>query len=297
MKYFVDTNFFLQCNDYKNLNWGEITKDNNIEIIIPRTVQNEIDKLKSDGNSKRSKKARKANALFREILLSKDLNVIEAYRDKTLIIKFSENYKSTDLEIQNKSLDISRPDDEIIATILKYNSDNNSKAKLLTYDTNPILTSKKCNSPFQMIPESWILLPENDKRDKKILELKTQLNTINTRIPKLNCSLSLSQIDVKKNKLSLSIKESVIEDSDIKKLMEYIKSQNPIQSEFDTKIRTINKQPTNSILGSYINNLTQEYKPPSNEKIIEYKSQSYPNWLSEMEKRLNELALQIKKIV
>ena len=51
MTYFVDTNFFLQCKNYSEINWSEITSDKEIIIIITRPVQIEIDRLKNDGNS------------------------------------------------------------------------------------------------------------------------------------------------------------------------------------------------------------------------------------------------------
>lgn len=47
---FLDTNLFIQCREI-TLPWNEIVRDDSILLLIPRTVQEEIDRNKHNGNT------------------------------------------------------------------------------------------------------------------------------------------------------------------------------------------------------------------------------------------------------
>jgi len=62
---FLDTNIFIQCREIEQLPWGELfEKEKHIILVIPRTVLEEIDRFKQEGNSRRAKRARKANSFI-----------------------------------------------------------------------------------------------------------------------------------------------------------------------------------------------------------------------------------------
>lgn len=67
---FVDTNFFLQLKVPRDLPWSSVSANQNIVLFVPRAVQKEISRLKSDGNTRRSKRARAAAALLMRIAQS-----------------------------------------------------------------------------------------------------------------------------------------------------------------------------------------------------------------------------------
>ncbi len=106
---FTDTNLFLQCKPIKQLPWEEITEDN-ILLLIPRAVQDEIDNLKQSGNSRKAKRARIATSLFRQIL---EVNNIIIRQDKPHVeISFSPPVNQDNLS--DYSLNLSRIDDQIV---------------------------------------------------------------------------------------------------------------------------------------------------------------------------------------
>jgi predicted ribonuclease YlaK len=74
--FFVDTNFFLQCRDPRQLPWADVADGNDVVVLIPRTVQKEVDQKKQGGNSRRAKRARKASSLFREVLGALELRKV-----------------------------------------------------------------------------------------------------------------------------------------------------------------------------------------------------------------------------
>ena len=117
MTFFVDTNFFLQCKNYREITWNDITSDQLIEIYIARPIQKEIDNLKSDGNSRRAKRARKASSLFRKILQSSDMQFTDQVGRHEIVFKFGKNYLAEQLLSTGHKFDLSRPDDELIASL------------------------------------------------------------------------------------------------------------------------------------------------------------------------------------
>jgi len=178
MTFFVDTNFFLQCKKYSELKWSEITSDRDITILITRPVQIEIDRLKNDGNTRRSKRARETTSLFRKILDEDNMSFLVEIPNNTITLKFAKQYSDESLLQSNPSFDMSNNDDKILAILHNYILDgliNVDSCSFLSNDTNPILTAKLNNLPTIQIPDSWLLDPENDDRDKEILKLKQQV--------------------------------------------------------------------------------------------------------------------------
>jgi predicted ribonuclease YlaK len=159
---FPDTNFFIQCREGSQLNWSKLFPDEqNIVLVIPKAVADEIDRQKQDGNTRRAKKARKANSFFREIILSEEGRVKIKDKKPTVEATFS----PPDLESCSlpNFLDLGRNDDQIIAEILRYKATKpGQEPSLLTHDTNPLRTAKLCGLSFVVIPDEWLLEAEPD---------------------------------------------------------------------------------------------------------------------------------------
>ncbi|MBI5412108.1 hypothetical protein HZA43_02930 [Candidatus Peregrinibacteria bacterium] len=43
---FLDTNIFLQCLDLKSIPWKDVLKEDELLLLIPHPVQEEIDRFK-----------------------------------------------------------------------------------------------------------------------------------------------------------------------------------------------------------------------------------------------------------
>ena len=155
---FLDTNVFLQCRDLAELPWQEITGDEKLLLLVARPVQEEIDRLKQDGNSRRTKRARAANSLFRKILSSQNSKV--TIRTALPLVEIAFSPLASIQESGCKLLDLTRADDRIIAEALHYRSENPAdNVAILTHDTQPMLTAKHCGLVYIPVPNNWLLPP------------------------------------------------------------------------------------------------------------------------------------------
>jgi hypothetical protein len=48
MVFFLDTNVFLECKNLEDLDWKNAVGADDIRLVVPMTVVNELDKLKND---------------------------------------------------------------------------------------------------------------------------------------------------------------------------------------------------------------------------------------------------------
>ena len=67
---FADTNLFLHYKALNEIDWSVYSDFDQIEIVVCRTVQREIDRLKDGRDGRRSQRARKAASTIREIALN-----------------------------------------------------------------------------------------------------------------------------------------------------------------------------------------------------------------------------------
>src|SRR5260221_5332573 len=110
---YLDSNVFLQCKPLKELPWADVCEDDDIALVVARTVQRELDQNKRSGNPRRAKRARAATTIFRD--------VIAAPSERLAIVGPSPNVYLTfaapcQIEWERLSfLDSQDPDDRIIA--------------------------------------------------------------------------------------------------------------------------------------------------------------------------------------
>ena len=287
---FLDTNIFIQCRDLDQLPWAEVFgKEEPLLLLIPRTVQEEIDRQKQDGNSRRAKRARKASSFFKKILLEEKETLCIHDSNPTIYISFTPqlklNHELPDI------LDRSRPDDQIIAELINYKFHNpHTDVLLLTHDTNPILTAKHCELPYQVIPDDWLLPPEPDSREKKIIKLEEQIKELQNVYPVIEASWADSA-GHEINELSLEIVHyKDLEFGEIDKLLNTAKQRYPME------INYIDKSPlksfkilNNQITLNDISLLERKYIPPTDKEITKYQNEEYPNWIEEIKKNLSTL--------
>jgi len=274
---FPDTNLFLQCKDFSQINWEEIADGMDLCLLISRPVQEEIDRLKHDGNTRRAKRARKATTLIREIILSEGTKKV--IKDSAPKVEISVSPPIDTSQKPPGILDLSRPDDRIIAEAIAYkNSHPNIEVAILTHDTNLILTTKRCNFDFIVIPEDWLMEPEPDMREKKILELERKIRELERNYPEIEVICH----DIQDNRieyLSISIIQyKELTGKQIERLVAETRRFYPMANNFNRTSETASyydpMRGINSILG-----IMHEYIPPTEGEIDRYKKEEYPNWI------------------
>jgi hypothetical protein len=275
MRLFVDTNFFLQCKAIPEIDWDQVTDDDTVELIVARPVQEEIDRLKNDGNGRRAKRARKTNSLFREMIVSTNDNRSWSVGEKIITLVFAEPFSILELQRHGIGLDLSRPDDIIIASLIYYNmSISNENVSLLTHDTNPMLTCKQNGVPFVPIPDDWLLPPEMDDRDKKIVQLQADLRNAVNRDPKVEVDFNIDGVDFCTGAGDVCVKMMErLSPEQVTELVLEMESLNPMKINF-SQVDDFSDGLRLGSRGSF-----KKYEPPSVADISRYQKEEYPEWI------------------
>lgn len=295
MKYFfVDTNLFLQCRDISDHPWDEVSNAKHVRLIIPRAVQNEIDKLKADGNSRRAKRARSTNSYFRQIILSDGEQLqVKNTSHANVTLTFSSHVAALPGDVPDVALDSARPDDSILLEVISYRAlYPDHDVALLTHDTNPLLTAKRLKIPFQIIPDGWLLSPEPDEREKEIRNLKTRITEIESPHPKIEFTFGKEGVSVPNKIYADIVIYPPFSQAEIDALIEQIKMEYPLEQSFDEKLN--NQLHSNSPFATpaitrAALQFGKSYIKPTIEEINKYKNVDYPNWLRKIERNLAEL--------
>jgi hypothetical protein len=168
---FPDSNVFLQCKALPELPWSDLLQADNIDLLIGTPVQDEIDRLKNDGNARRARRARDTNSLFRQVLASPDEAVTIREQGPRIVLRFSPPLPPERDSVD--SLDLKRFDDRLIDEVMHVRR-TAPAAQILSDDTGMILRCRRHGVPALAVPESWLLPPEKDERDKQIGALKAE---------------------------------------------------------------------------------------------------------------------------
>ena len=275
-----DTNFFLQCLDYQTLDWSLVTDDLHIAIVVPRTVQREIDRHKDGGNARRASRARKAWSVFGQIIDSEDNRLTTQVRKGFLSIELlmpiikAEDFP--DLELQN-------PDDQIVAEALwvKQRRPDDS-VTLISNDTAALATAKSQQLPFLRLPQQWMLPPEKDERDKTIDELRRRIEQLTSQQPELTFTLP----DVPDNRISTTVTLfPALTEAEIKVLMEEISAQFPMAEHFPEE-PPAPRGGSLYELAARFRSPHEQWEPASAQEINHYQKNAYPEWLRQMRSQL-----------
>lgn len=261
---FIDTNFFIQCKKYDQIDWNidELENVGEIVIMIARPVLSEIDRHKQDGNTRRAKRARAANSLFRQ-MLANGKELVSEVGDKQVIFRFAQPYKIQDLKVAVPELDVDRNDDELVATAKMYQQQNpDIDVRVLTQDTGMVISADRCELPYIMTPDDWNLPPEKDDRDKKITELEDKVRTLSQQFPIIEIS---EPVLSEKSPVVLS----ELTDDIVGKLEDYIRQLYPLKSG-SLGGGIVKKDLLSGVFGQFI--------PPTAEEISKYEER-YKQWL------------------
>ena len=284
MIYFADTNFFLECKSFQNLDWKEITDDDNIELYICHPVVDEIDKHKSNPQKKR--KTINIQKLLNDLLQDNKQKEFYLSNNTYLTIRFADIYQTTELKTV-EGLDLSIKDDEIIANVVLFNKKSKDKATLLTHDYGMRLKAERFIDVL-FVPETWLLF-EKDDVEKENERLKAELSQLQKKEPVPECRIFINNIELSNNLkecISFALYDT-ISDEQIEYYMQRMEAHCPKVLEYDVPI--FEKQIQR--FAGY------RYVGPSQSKIDEY-NKKYAEWLKHQRyvletfsKKHNELLL------
>lgn len=272
---FPDTNLFIQCKPLPEIDWSVFDEFDEVELIVSRPVQREIDNQKNK-SGRLGDRARKTSSQFRDIILSKD--GFKIVKSKHPLVKMSINSEYNYRDGETESLNMEEKDDQLVATVLAFHKKNpNFFVKLVTHDTGPMATAKMMSVDVHPIPEDWLLLPENSDSEKKVKKLEEEVS----RLKKVEPNIKVECIDNKGDNLKqidfTTHYYAALTTKEVDALIEELQETFPIKVDFSKPDGVQNQF---NLLG---------YSPPSESRINEYKNEDYPSWLD----RCRELFLVI----
>ncbi len=191
MHVFIDTNFFFHYQSYDSIKWFDLFHED-VYIIIPRTVLSELDNHKNSTNKRKSRRARRAVSLARELMSSPKEFIKNKFCIKIgLMERFDFSVK------KNIFLDLSKADDCIVNEVLVWAENNPDKEYcVVTGDIGLTITCSDCKVICHELPQEWMLPPEPDERDKKINELEARIQALRDIAPILDIETDKDIYDV-----------------------------------------------------------------------------------------------------
>jgi hypothetical protein len=276
-----DVNLFLQCRTITSLAWTDLGEAGPITLYLGLTLQREIDRLKGDGSPRRAKRAREANTLFRKLLRAPHTSTVLREANPRVTLTFLPHLDAQ--RPKPPQLDLSAPDDCHIEEALAFRATYPAvRTAILTHDTGPMLTARHVGLEYFEVPDSWLLEPEKDDRQKQIDELARQVKILQKQYPQLSLKTfdkSGSPIEV----LSFSIVEyDPPSDETIQNLIAELRSHYPRQEDF--KEPPVEERWSLFALTGY----PRKYQAPSQDKIERYQH-DYEDWLAKTEEFLKAL--------
>lgn len=282
--FFCDTNLLLQCRRVESLPWEELA-DGAPEVLvyIPRTVQTEIDRLKQDGNSRRSRKAREVSSWLREMVRANECRI--SFSSGVTTVAFVLAGPRSKAAPRPDDLDLEHNDDRIVDEALAWSHVNAELASLLTHDVGMMTTARHYDLPFVEIPSDWLLSPEPDERDKKIAAYEKEIASLKATHPAIRALFHQNRKELDRGVIEVE-QYRRLSDQDIDILLERIKAYRPQATSFGTHPPD---RPMNGIGAALF-----RWRPPSEREIREYAEYAYPAWLKQVRERLSGLAVSME---
>ena len=279
---FCDTNLFLQCRELEELDWST-WQGMQVRVIVSAPVLKEIDHRKNRGNDRVSRRARKASQRFRKMLPVGESVVREAHPRVTLSVEPGHHY-SFDLKDR---LDYSGRDDQLVGTVHAFaRAHQEADVRLLTHDTTPLYTAQGLELRAEIIPDKWLLPPEEDARGKKIRALEAELERMRRTEPSFAVEFLDGRDAPAKGLEAQVFRYSALDTGEKAKAMARLRQRFPLATQFEPP-RTSRRSNEDTLRA--MQRIFSSYHPPKEEEIAEYQDDAYPKWLSRCERRLSDM--------
>lgn len=282
---FPDTNVFIQCRPLEELDWSEWSEFKEVHLIVCRPVQREIDNQKNRGNDRVAKRARKTYQVFRRIIASKEQYwPVTDTGPRVRLCLESPSLPSGD---RKDVLDYSKPDDEIVGCLDRFEREHQDKeVRLLTHDVGPMMTAKSLGLKVDAIKEEWLLRPEHSESEREIARLRDRITELEQAEPKFRIWF----VDGEGQKVeSIHLQHRFYEpmsNEDIAACIQSLKKQFPLATDFGSRERA---EKDGDTLGERLLGMRYKYTPATDEAIAKYTDQDYPEWIRECEELLSHL--------
>jgi PIN domain-containing protein len=275
---FPDTNLFVQCRPLDQLNWSLVGEFDEIDLIVSRPIQSEIDNQKNKGRDRLGDRARATSSLFREMIISGHGKKI--IKEQNPIVRLSIRQELRPIASLADRLNYDERDDQLVGIAYGFRQDTaGADVRVLTHDIGPMASAQMVGLPFIPIPDDWLLAPETTEAEKKVTALKKEIARLKDNEPNFSISF-LNHLDTPAEILEVDVVEyQPVRDSEVGELMSRIKSKFALESDFgprDSSHRTGRR---------FGFSLPETFVPATENEIASYRAR-YPKWLVECEEKL-----------
>lgn len=272
---FVDSNLFLQCRPLEDLDWERLAGKEDVTLLVPSAVLTELDKHKSDGNSRRAQRARRAIKILDTLLEAVDDTIVIRTTPIRVIAQFAPEV-SGDASSSN--------DDSILFEVAEMTRKcRGQDVSLVTHDTNLKVKAKRKSLRFFPVPDEWLLAPEPDEREKRMKRMEEEIAILKKQAPTIQITLDGNQeiVLVVPNYEPLPL-------ATIDCLMEAMTSKFPKKKDPFLNPSAELRQLATGYLGTF------PVYPPTAGEISKYEDEEYPEWEKSLRKGLERLHLKLR---
>lgn len=278
-----DTNLFLECRSLSTIPWEELGVPE-IDLIVTRPVQSELDAHKKNKSGRTFRKALKTAKLLRNFLVGGDDRLVIRAGAPTVTLSLMPASKAR--PALAPALDPHFPDDAIILRMMEYREDNpEADVRLLTHDMGPMATARSLKLPFIVIPDSWLLSEQDDPVTAENKKHKAEIERLRRQepIPVIRAfdadDGEITRIDFEQDHYGPLTTEEV------DRLMVELEANLPISNDFGSPETVI--KPSSWELGFY--KTVGPFVPADADEIAKYRGTEYPAWLGECRAFLEKL--------
>lgn len=271
---FPDTNIFLQCKPLDQVDWSSFAEWDNIQIILTRPVQAEIDNFKGKGNGRQASRARTTSTLIRK-LLDADHQGIALHASPTVRLHLRHDLRRDESVAEDLNYD--ERDDQLVGTAWAFQKAKPTEdIRLLTNDTGPMASAKSIGLRYHVVPEDWLLQPEAGEAEKREKALAAEIAKYKNAEPLFKISVEHDGPIV----ANISAYAPLTQD-EVQELLDRLTERHPLATYFgpaEPKERTIDQGLPSALSAYRLLGATKEvFTPATPEQIEEYK-EAYERW-------------------
>lgn len=265
---FVDSNVFLQCRPLEDLDWNSLCGSGEVTLLVPSAVLAELDTHKSNGNSRRAQRSRRALQFLNSILEAPDDMVVIRDNPSKVLARFAPEVSGDTPKLN---------DDSILFEVAEMaRTRTNEVVALVTLDTNLKVKAKRRGLRFFPVPAEWLLPPEPDERDKRVQQLEEQVALLKKQVPIIKITME------ERCEIKLVIpKYEPLSPGTVKRLMDAMTATFPMKTDFS--LTASERFIAVGSVGLF------PLHPPADRTIAKYQHEEYPEWERSLRKRLEQL--------
>ncbi|TRC77691.1 hypothetical protein FJV83_28790 [Mesorhizobium sp. WSM4307] len=281
---FPDTNLFFQCKDIGELPWSELGDFDQVELIVTRPIQKEIDKSKGEMTTRLGKRARKAHGLLRDVISNQLNPIVLRERNPKILLSLQVGLKPN--AALATTLDYDEADDTLVGITSGFATNNlELDVGVLTHDGGVMASAVTAGVAHYAIPETWLAPPEETKADKELRAAQAEIVRLRTAEPKFEVAC----VDGSGQPIDRIVFDNphveALVPSEIEALMRQAREKFPERKNF---IPPKAVPPVSSSKGISLESLKGLHMPPTDQQIEAYHD-AYKKWEVALEEALGRI--------